>query len=73
MENITRFQSVKGSVFDADRTEGIAVFIPMGLAGIRCETLTDKSIRQECCRRWFMEECFEAHPGAWTFAGNFGK
>ena len=37
MENKTMIQTVKGSIFDADRAEGIAVFIPMGLVGIRME------------------------------------
>ena len=39
MENKTRtmIQTVKGSIFDTDRAEGVAVFIPMGLVGIRRE------------------------------------
>jgi len=37
MENKTMIQSVKGSVFDTCRAEGIAIFIPMGLVGIREE------------------------------------
>ena len=37
MENKTMIQTAKGSIFDTDRAEGIAVFIPMGLVGIRLE------------------------------------
>ena len=37
MKNKTTIQAVKGSVFDTNRAEGIAVFIPMGLVGIRAE------------------------------------
>ncbi len=37
MRNETTIKSVKGSVFDTSRAEGIAVFIPMGLVGIRTE------------------------------------
>ena len=37
MENKTLIQTVKGTIFDADRAEGVAVFIPAGLAGIRWE------------------------------------
>jgi len=37
MENKTIIQSVNGSVFDTSRAEGIAIFIPMGLVGIREE------------------------------------
>lgn len=37
MKHETMIQTVKGSVFDVNRAEGIAVFIPMGLVGIRAE------------------------------------
>ena len=37
MENKTMIQTVKGTIFDACRAEGIAVFIPMGLVDIRSE------------------------------------
>ena len=37
MKHKTVIQTVKGSVFDTSRAEGIAVFIPMGLVGIRAE------------------------------------
>jgi hypothetical protein len=37
MGNKTLIRTVTGSVFDANRAEGIAVFIPMGLVGIREE------------------------------------
>ena len=37
MKHKTVIQTVKGSVFDTNRAEGIAVFIPMGLVGIRAE------------------------------------
>ena len=37
MKHKTMIQTVKGSVFDTSRAEGIAVFIPMGLVGIRAE------------------------------------
>ena len=37
MENKTMIQTVTGSIFDSNRSEGIAVFIPEGLAGIRAE------------------------------------
>lgn len=37
MKNKSVIQTVKGSVFDTSRAEGIAVFIPMGLVGIRAE------------------------------------
>lgn len=37
MENKTMIQTVKGSIFDTDRAEGVAVFIPAGLVGIRWE------------------------------------
>ena len=37
MENKTMIQTVKGTIFDAGRAEGIAVFIPMGLVDIRSE------------------------------------
>ena len=37
MKHKTAIQTVKGSVFDTSRAEGIAVFIPMGLVGIRAE------------------------------------
>ena len=38
MENKTMIRTVTGSIFDTGRSEGIAVFIPMGLVGIRLET-----------------------------------
>lgn len=38
MENKTLIQIMKGTIFDTNRSEGIAVFIPMGLVGIRLET-----------------------------------
>ena len=37
MENKTMIQTVKGTIFDTDRAEGVAVFIPEGLVGIRME------------------------------------
>ena len=37
MENKTMIRTVTGSIFDTSRSEGIAVFIPMGLVGIRLE------------------------------------
>lgn len=37
MRNETMIKTVKGSVFNVNRAEGIAVFIPMGLVGIRTE------------------------------------
>lgn len=37
MRNETMIKTVKGSVFNVNRAEGIAVFIPMGLVGIRAE------------------------------------
>lgn len=37
MENKTTIRSVKGTIFDTSRAEGVAVFIPMGLVGIRLE------------------------------------
>ena len=37
MENKTLIQTVRGTIFDVDRAEGIAVFIPAGLVGIRWE------------------------------------
>ena len=37
MENKTMIQTVKGSIFDTGRAEGVAVFIPEGLVGIRWE------------------------------------
>ena len=37
MENKTMIRTVTGSIFDTSRSEGIAVFIPMGLVGIRAE------------------------------------
>ena len=37
MENKTMIRTVKGTIFDTDRAEGIAVFIPEGLVGIRSE------------------------------------
>ena len=40
MENKTMIRTVTGSIFDTSRSEGIAVFIPMGLVGIRLETET---------------------------------
>ena len=38
MENKTLIQTAKGTIFDTSRSEGIAVFIPIGLVGIRLET-----------------------------------
>lgn len=37
MENKTTIRNLKGTIFDASRAEGVAVFIPMGLVGIRLE------------------------------------
>ena len=37
MENKTMIQPVKGTIFDTDRAEGVAVFVPAGLVGIRLE------------------------------------
>ena len=37
MENKTTIQTVKGTIFDTERAEGIAVFIPAGLVGIRLD------------------------------------
>ena len=37
MENKRMIRTVTGTIFDANRAEGIAVFIPMGLVGIRAE------------------------------------
>ena len=37
MENKTTIRNVKGTIFDATRAEGVAVFIPMGLVEIRRE------------------------------------
>ena len=37
MENKTTIQTVKGTIFDTDRAEGVAVFIPAGLVGIRLD------------------------------------
>ena len=37
MEKKETIQPVKGSIFDADRAEGIAVFIPFGLVSIRMD------------------------------------
>jgi len=37
MENKTTIQTVKGTIFDTDRAEGTAVFIPAGLVGIRLD------------------------------------
>ena len=37
MENKTMIHAVNGTIFDAGRAEGIAVFIPAGLVGIRWE------------------------------------
>ena len=37
MENKTMIRTVTGSIFDTNRSEGIAIFIPRGLVGIRLE------------------------------------
>ena len=37
MENKTMIQTEKGTIFDAGRAEGVAVFIPPGLIGMRME------------------------------------
>lgn len=37
MKNKTVIQTVKGTIFDSCRAEGIAVFIPAGLVSIRAE------------------------------------
>ena len=37
MENKTMIRTMTGSIFDTDRAEGIAIFIPMGLVGIRLD------------------------------------
>ena len=37
MENKTTIHAVKGTIFDTGRAEGVAVFIPAGLVGIRSE------------------------------------
>lgn len=37
MKNKTTIRNVTGTIFDASRAEGVAVFIPMGLVGIRLE------------------------------------
>lgn len=38
MDNKTLIQSIRGSVLNADLAEGIAVFVPPGLVGIRLES-----------------------------------
>ena len=38
MDNKTLIQPIKGSVLNSDLAEGIAVFVPPGMAGIRIES-----------------------------------